>query len=183
MTKTLLILTCSLVNTAAAATITLSPGSPYDVVVQAANVFAGRAPGDLVEGFGFNVTIANPSLFKYTGETAGALFTDLSGVFAGNPMVAGVATNPVGIGPADFTGPLTLATLHFSALQAGTTMIGITSNSSDPNQGLVFANLPYGVLSASTSLSATAAIPEPSSLGLCGLAFAAVFLAAARLRD
>ena len=161
-----------------AATISLNVASPvtvgssFNVLVQATNV------GDLVEGYGFNVTIGNGSIFKYVGETAGALFTDVSSAFGGTPMVAGLATSLGGIGPADFSGPLTLATLRFTALGAGTTMIGVISSSSDLNQGLIFANLPYGSISASAPV--TAAIPEPGTMLLTSLVGAAICLARSR---
>ncbi len=164
-----------------AATISLSATSPvavgssFDVVVQTTNVFAGRSAGDLVEGYGFNVSIGNAGIFKYLGETPGALFTDVSGAFGGTPMVAGFATSLAGIGPADFSGPLMLATLRFTALAAGTTTIGVTSSSNDLNQGLIFANLPYGSISAVAPV--TASIPEPGTLLLTSVAGVSIFVA------
>ena len=164
------VLCCALGATPArASTITLgvtSPvnaGSPFDVVVRASDVFVGRAPDDVVVGFGFDVTIGDPGLFQFTGATTGPLFAPLS---LGTPMVAAFALNPLGIGPGDFSGPLTLATLHFSALRGGTGAIGVTWNSADLNQGLVYLDLPVGAISASASVTAAAVVPEPATLVL-----------------
>jgi hypothetical protein len=170
---------CSL--SAHAETITLNvtdivtAGSPFDVLVQVNGLFDGRTPGDTLLAYGFNVTVGNSSIFNYTGETAGTLFDDLT-IPGGNPMVAGIAQNLFGVGPSDFTQPLTLATLHFDALGAGTTTIGVTWDSSDLNQGLVYFDLPYGGIEASKTVISES-VPEPSSIlitatGLAFLAFA-----------
>src|SRR5262249_27440873 len=140
----------------------VNAGSSFDVLVQATNVFDGRDPLDTLLAYGFNVTIGNTAIAQYTGETPGALFDDLS-VFGGTPMVAGIASSLLGVGPGDFSGPLTLATLHFNALTSGTTSIGVTWDSSDLNQGLVFFDLPYGAIDASTNITA---VPEPETLML-----------------
>ena len=102
------ILMCALGATPAlASTISLgvtSPvnaGSSFNVVVQVNDVFGGRAPGDVVVAFGFDVTIGDPGLFQFVGATVGPLFAPLA---LGTPMVAGFALNPLGIGPADFSG-------------------------------------------------------------------------------
>src|SRR5262249_10926224 len=111
-------------------------GSSFDVLVQVSDLFNGRPPDDALLAYGFNVAVGNTSIVNYVGETPGPLFDDLT-IPGGNPMVAGIATSLLGIGPSDFTDPLTLATLHFTALKLGTTSISVTSDSSDPNQGLV----------------------------------------------
>ena len=111
----------------------VNAGAAFDVAVRVTDVFGGRAPGDVVVAFGFDVTIGDPGLFHFVGATVGPLFAPLA---LGTPMVAGFALNPLGIGPGDFSGPLTLATLHFNALHAGGASIGVTWDSSDLNQGL-----------------------------------------------
>ncbi len=152
---------------ARAATITLdvaspvSVGSMFDVTVLVTNVFAGRPLDDVVVGFGFNVTVGNSSVAEFVDSTAGSLFFPLD---LGTPMVSGIALNPLGIGPGDFSGPLTLATLHFRAIGAGSSPIGVTWDSSDLNQGLVYLDLPYGPISASTSVRAVSTVPEPATL-------------------
>jgi hypothetical protein len=155
---------------------TVSSGSSFDVLVKVNGLFDGRTFDDTLLAYGFNVTVGNSSIFSYTGETAGSLFDDLS-IPGGNPMVAGIAQNLLGVGPSDFMGPLTLATLHFDALGVGTTTIGVTWDSSDLNQGLVYFDLPYGGIDASKTVTSASTVPEPSSIlmsaaGLGFLAFA-----------
>lgn len=147
----------------------VNAGLPFDVLVQVSSVFAGRALDDVVVAFGFDVTIGDPGLFQFTGATVGALFSPLA---LGTPAVAGFAINPLGIGPGDFSGPLTLATLHFTALHAGASSIGVTWNSSDLNQGLVYLDLPFGAIAASASVRAVATVPEPSTVLLVLVAVA-----------
>ena len=163
-----LALVCAFGTTpAVASTITLGVSSPvnagssFNVLVQVTNVFSGRAPGDVVVGFGFDVAVGNPAVFQFVDATVGPLFLPLA---LGTPMVAGFALNPLGIGPGDFSGPLTLATLHFNALAAGTSSLGVTWDSGDLNQGLVFLDLPVGAISASTNVQSVASVPEPSTL-------------------
>lgn len=136
------------------------PGSSFDIAVQVNDVFAGRAADDVLLGYGFNVTIGNGSVVQYLSDTAGPLFDDLS---VAGVAAAGIATNLLGVGPGDFVAPLTLATLHFKAIGLGTTNIGVTWDPSDLNQGLVFLDLPYDAIEASTSVTA-AAVPEPATL-------------------
>jgi len=155
---------------------TVTAGWSFDVLVQVNGLFDGRTPDDSLLAYGFNVTVGNGSIFNYTGETAGSLFDDLP-IPGGNPMVAGIAQNLFGVGPSDFTGPLTLATLHFDALAVGATTIGVTWDSSDLNQGLVYLDLPYGGIAASKTVTSASVVPEPSSIlmsaaGLGILAFA-----------
>jgi hypothetical protein len=152
---------------------TVNAGSPFDVLVQVNGLFDGRTPDDTLLAYGFNVTVGNSSIFNYTGETAGTLFDDLS-IPGGNPMVAGIAQSLFGVGPSDFTGLLTLATLHFDGLGTGTTTIGVTWDSSDLNQGLVYFDLPYGGIEASKTVTSES-VPEPSStvMSATGLAFLA----------
>ena len=114
-------------------------GSPFDVTVKVNDVFDGRALGDVLVGFGFDVTVGNPAVFQYVDAMVGPLFLPLA---LGTPAVAGIAQNPSGIAPGDFAGALPLATLHFNALQAGSTTIGVTWNSADLNQGLVLPRPP-----------------------------------------
>ncbi len=138
-------------------------GSPFDVTVNVNDVFNGRALGDVLVGFGFDVTVGNPAVFQYVDAIVGPLFLPLA---LGTPAVAGIAQNPSGIAPGDFAGALPLATLHFNALQAGSTTIGVTWNSADLNQGLVYLDLPVGPISSSTDVRAVAAVPEPSTFVL-----------------
>jgi hypothetical protein len=171
------------VTPAGATTITLAApssvatGSFFDVVVQVSNVFQTH-PGDSLAGFGFNVVLGNPAVFSYQGETVGALFDDFSG-FPGSPQVVGIPSAFI-LTAADFTDPLTLATLHFHATGAGSTSIGISTDLSDPNQGLFYTLAGSDPLNASTNVSAIA--PEPATAWLGFLALFPVLGLRARRR-
>lgn len=150
----------------------LSPASgDFDVAVQLTGVFDSH-PGDAVAAFGFNV-VTDPAFLSFTGETIGPLFDDFSGIFGPSPQVAGTATSGF-LASGDFTEPLVLAILHFHAVGQGSTSIGIATDLSDPNQGLLY-------LSATDPLNATTTVnvvPEPATFLLGGLAL----LLTARLR-
>jgi len=156
----------------------VSQGSSFDVAVQATDVFTGRAADDALLAYGFNVSVGNGSALQYVGESAGPLFDDFSAAFGGTPMVAGIATNIL-INPGDFVEPLTLATLHFNASGPGSSTIDVTWDATDPNQGLVYLDLPYGAISASTDVS-VAAVPEPVTLVTFASGLTALFTARRR---
>jgi hypothetical protein len=155
---------------ASAATITLSgPSSTsgsFDVDVDASNVFA-NFPGEAVTGFGFNVTIGSP-VVMLTGVTVnGTFFDDFSGCCAGTDIVGLTnSTFILGVSAGDFTEPLLLATLHFSTIGSGTTTIGVTADSSNPDQGLYFLS---GSESFSASQRVDAVSPEPATTLMVGL--------------
>ena len=172
------LLLCAISATPALADIQLSAPSTatgsFDVLVEATNVFAAPHDADFLLGYGFNVTF-DSSLLQFTGETAGALFDDLSPLPGAE--VAGVAT-AILLGPGDFTEPLELAVLHFKVVGSGATSIGITGDPSDPNEGLVYLS-GSDAISASTRLTTSAvATPEPGTALLLFGVFAG--LAAAR---
>lgn len=152
--------------------LTVGAGASFDVTVQLTDVFATH-PGASLTGFGFDIVIGHPANVTYTGGTVGALFADLSAPFPASPQVAGI---PVGgavfgiLDASDFSEPLILAVLHFQALAAGSSTIGITTDPLDSNQGLFYAPAaptdPIDQLNASSSVD-VAAVPEPA-LGMLG---------------
>jgi hypothetical protein len=155
---------------AQAATITFStPGvvsGSFDVLVQAQDLFTGRDPAtDAVIGFGFDVSVSNAAV-SYVGATSGPLFDAASSipgtdVFA---LASGFGILP-GVGQ-----PILLATLHFNVTGTGPSNIFITSNLSDPNQGLQFFNAPFAEAIAGTiPVTAAAPVPEPATLLLSGI--------------
>jgi hypothetical protein len=192
MKKTLSLLALSLAAAlpqAHAAVVTLdvippvTAGSPFDVRVELTDVFNGRDPGATLVAYGFNVTVGSPAVVSYQGEDSGPLFDDVSFLFGGTPMVAGFATAAAGVGPTDFTEPLVIAILHFSALKNGTSTIGVTWDPTDANQGLFFSDSqPQAPISSRTSVSLSA-VPEPGGLSLCALALAGVCFLALRRRE
>lgn len=151
-------------------------GGTFDVAVRVTDLFAGRSATDTLVAFGFDVTLGDASIVQYLDATAGPLFDPLM-LSAATPMVVGFSTSLFGIGPLDVVGPLTLATLHFKALSAGFTSIGVVGDSF-PDTGLVFAELPYGLFDTSVRVSA---VPEPVILVLLGTGL--LGLAAARRRQ
>jgi hypothetical protein len=147
--------------------------STFDVAVDVTNVFA-NFPGEAVTAFGFNVTSSTGITFL--GATINsAFFDDFSGCCVGTAVIGlSDAGFLAGVGPSDFTEPLLLATLHFSAAGVGPATVGVTAdNNADLNQGLYFLSGAES-FSASERLTLTTATPEPatilvSALGLFGL--------------
>jgi hypothetical protein len=158
------------------ATITLvapaTVAGPFDVVVNATDVFAAPHDTDFLLAYGFDISYDN-SVLAYLGETPGALFTDLSGNPGIGAQVAGVAA-AILLGPGDFTEPLTLATLHFGLVGTGTTSISISGDIANPDQGLVYLG-GSDPISARTSLDASAT-PEPGAMLLAGAGLGALLL-------
>jgi len=150
----------------------IAVGSPFDVQVLATNVFNGKPAGDAVVAYGFSVAVGDSSIFTFTGEDAGPLFTDVS--FGG--LVEGFATDPAGVDAGAFSEPLILAVLHFQALKAGSTSISIATDLSDPNQGLYFADEISPDSISACVVPTVSTVPEPGTLALCGLALVGVSL-------
>ncbi len=151
---------------ASAAVVSLSapaaPAGSFDVLVNLTNVFDPPHDSDFFLGYGFDVSF-DTGILTYLGETAGPLFTDISGNPGIGAQVAGVATSIL-LGPGDFTEPLNLAILHFEVTGLGPTTISITADISNPDQGLIY-------LTGSDPISASAALtaaPEPGSIWLLG---------------
>ncbi len=172
---------------ASAATITFGVASPvtvgsaFDVTVQATNVFAGRPAGDLLVGFEFGVTVGDMSVFQFNSADVGGLFTS----FSSGSTVIGFTNNPAGLAAGDFSEPLTLAILHFTALKAGLSTIGISSNPA-LDEGLAFAADPIVPLAGSTQVQAVgpvSSVPEPSTITLMLAPVVALFRRARRRRE
>jgi hypothetical protein len=157
---------------APAATISFSaPGTAngaFDVVVQAQNLFASRDPlTDGIISYGFNVDPGNPLLLTFNGATSGPLF---------DPATTGPGTNVFGAASgfgifAPVNEPLTLATLHFTRVGAGVAHITISSDLSNPFQGIQFVNAPFAESIAGTVNVAGTSVPEPATsvVGAIGL--------------
>jgi hypothetical protein len=178
--KKLLLLTTTLAmlatfgSPASAATITFStPGvvsGGFDVVVEATDLFAGRDTStDLAISFGFNVNVSDATKLSFLGATSGPLFTDAFGQPGTNVFAYALGQHGVGIEPGA-TEPLILATLHFATAGIGGANILITSNLSNPYQGLQFLNAPFAESIAGTiPVTVAAPVPEPATLLLSGI--------------
>jgi len=157
---------------AGAEVLTLSaPGTAggfFDVFVNLTNVFDAPHDADFFLGYGFDISF-DPSVLSYVGETAGPLFDDLSGNPGITAQVAGVASSIL-LGPGDFTEPLNLAVLHFGVTGVGPTTIGISGDTANLDQGLIYLS-GSDPISASTSLNA---VPEPGAVWLLGLGLLAL---------
>jgi hypothetical protein len=120
-------------------------------------VFAGTQPGDELLGFGFNVAVGNPAVLQYLGAIVPAPFNDDTGLFPGTDVAGDVFP-----GLSTVSEPLHLATLQFKALADGTSLISISSNLADPNQGLIFLGKSIDLTGSTTA--SVAAVPEPGAV-------------------
>lgn len=158
------------------ATIALSGPStvsgPFDIVVNVTDVFAPPHDTDSLLAYGFDISFDN-TVLSYLGETAGPLFTDITGQPGLTAQVAGVATS-VFLSPGDFVEPLQLATLHFGVVGAGVSSISITGDPLNLDQGLIYLSA-SDAIAAGTRVTAQAAVPEPGTLLLGALGIAAVW--------
>jgi hypothetical protein len=134
----------------------------FDVKVQATDLFGGRDPvTDAIISYGFNVTVGEPALVTFNGANSGPLF-DAATPEPGT-AVFGAAS---GLGIFDpVAEPLILATLHFTRTGAGTVHIAISSDLTNPFQGLQFVNEPFAEPIAGTITVADpgANVPEPAT--------------------
>jgi hypothetical protein len=135
----------------------------FDMYVNVAGVFDPPHDTDFLLAYGFDLSFTN-SVLSYLGETAGPLFTDISGNPGITAQVAGVATSIL-LGPGDFTEPLNLAVIHFGVVGLGPATITITGDPLNLDQGLIYLT---GSDPIATSTPVTA-VPEPASLSLLGL--------------
>ncbi|RKY95826.1 MAG: hypothetical protein DRQ06_02835 [Candidatus Hydrothermota bacterium] len=146
------------------------PGETFEVNVVADGVtdidpFLGP---DEVLAFGFDVVY--PLSFTYNGATVGPGFFDDSASFP-DTDVAGSAFP--GISGDD----ILLASLSFTPSLAGSFSLGILSDLSDPNEGLITWLYPQIEITTSTSVNV---VPEPSTLLLMGAGLAGLGLARKR---
>lgn len=144
-------------------------GSQFDVNVVATRVFDSPHDGfDVLLSYGFNVTTGHTWL-TFMGYTPGTLFMSTET----SAQVSAVAAEAF-ILPEDFVDPLILATLTFSALEAGASSISISSIPLDPDTGLAYLTSTDEILaSANLVVQPT---PEPGTFGLMMLAGAGLIL-------
>jgi hypothetical protein len=141
----------------------ISVGESFTVDVIATGIFDNVFFDELI-AFGFDVTVLNPSLIAYNGATVNSIFWDDSASFM-NTDVAG------SVFPGITDNQITLASLGFTATSAGMTTLGVFSDLSDFNEGLIYAF--NGPVDLTTNLevsiaSNSAPIPEPATMLLMG---------------
>lgn len=138
-------------------------GESFDVEVVANNVFVGLDPFEEVLAFGFDIVNSDSTIVGFNPPaTVEPPFMDDSGFFP-DTDVAG-STFP-GITPPINSFPL--ATLNFTALAPGIVTLGIFSDVSDPNEGLVY--FLQGNQDISSTFNLNVPIPEPGTILLLGL--------------
>lgn len=157
---------------ATAASITFTaPGlvnGPFDLVVRAENLFAGRDPTDLLIAYGFNVTVSDPAVLAVTGATSGPLFDAATTAPGTGVFAAAFGQNGFGIEPGAAE-PVILVTLHVNVLQPGPASIQITSDLANLFQGLQYLHEPlHEPIAGAVHVEAVAAVPEPATLVLVG---------------
>jgi len=175
MMKTFLSFVCLLgAASAPAATVVLTPstlnpttGSTFTVDV----TLTGNP--DEVVGFGFNSS--SGPLVSFQSATLNPFFSPFPG-----PTGLDVAAFQF---PGATTSTVSLATLRFLAGPApGVVNVGITSDLSDPNQGLYFLDLALPPLNVTSSVSVSISgvpvtgVPEPGTLVLLSTATAGLWL-------
>ena len=137
-----------------------------DVIVDGVTDVDPFMGSDLVLAFGYDVDYTETE-FNYNGATVGASFFDDSWLFD-ETDVAG-STDPFGM-PVEGDNIL-LATLSFTSLAAGDYSLGILSDMSDFNEGLITFLYPQIDITSSVNVSITP-VPVPASLLLLGTGMA-----------
>lgn len=157
---------------AAAMTVSLTPpstlirvGDIFDLRVSVSGAQDGSYAGDEVIAFGLDVAIGNTALAVWTGAAvANPPFPDDTSALFLNTDVAGSVGAGTGVTGSGFD----LATLHFLALAEGTFDLGVLSDLTDSNEGIIYLGGDPRDLDASLRLTIAPAAeaPLPGSLVL-----------------
>ena len=148
----------------------------FDVTVEAGNLFVGRdVATDLIIAYGFDVAVSNPAVLSFVGAMSGPLFGPATSIGGTDVFAPAFGQNGIGVEPG-IGEPLLLATLRFNVIGSGPASISISSDLSDPFQGLQFFNRPFqepiaGLVTVSTVAPTVAptAVPEPATLLFTGI--------------
>ncbi|MBS3963012.1 MAG: hypothetical protein KGZ80_00715 [Methylomonas sp.] len=138
---------------------TILVGDVFSVDVVARNLFAGAYANDQLLAFGFDVDWAPSGLIDLASHTLYPLFEDHSEAL-GLDLAASAFP---GLTAADVIGDVRLATLQFRALAQGSAWLAVNTNSTDPNQGLIFLDQ-AAVQGLNASLNITAVPLPPAAL-------------------
>lgn len=137
----------------------------FNVDVIAKDVFSGLDPLEEVLAFGFDIFISDTSIVNLWEVEVAAPFDDKSGLLPNTDVAGSVFP---GIANDSTNDTILLATLRFLVLSKGEVSLGITSDLTDINEGLIFS------LDGSKDISSSivVSIPEPNALLLIGIGLA-----------
>ncbi|MEM9387267.1 MAG: hypothetical protein AAGA68_19560 [Pseudomonadota bacterium] len=154
-------------------------GDEFTVDVVASGVFDGLDAADELLGFGFDVVVDDPSVATFVGADVLMPFVDLSELFPDVDVAGGAFP---GVPNQQGNDVFTIAALTFSAVGAGTTSLGIVSDTGSLNEGLIYLfNDPQDITSSFTI--DVVEVHEPGALGLiAGGSLMLVLLRAQRRR-
>ena len=145
----------------------ITVGEAFGVAVLVNGVFDDASVfGDEVVAFGFDIFNSDSSIVGFSLATVNNLLFDDDSAFVQDTDVAGSTLS--GITDDSFL----IATLDFTALSTGDVTLGIYSDTSDFNEGLVYWKAGNIDITSDIDLTISAApIPEPATFLLvsCGL--------------
>jgi hypothetical protein len=141
---------------------TIRVGDTFDMDVVINDAFTGKGPLEEILAFGFDVTISDPSIVSLIGVSVAIPFDDDSAFFENTDVAGSVFP---GIPNEGSNNTLPLATVTFQAMMSGTVSVGIASDLSDFNEGLVYSLDPPADITASAGV---AVVPLPTSIWLIG---------------
>ncbi|WGS87198.1 hypothetical protein [Methylomonas sp. UP202] len=154
---------------------TVTVGDTFAADVVAHDLFGDADPGELLLAFGLNLGDLDDERLEWTGVSVNPVFSDDSAAVG---LTAAGSTFP-GLSADDTPANMTLATLYFRALAAGSAIVGIHGDLADPNQGLIFLNRGPVAIAADFNLSIVA-VPLPTGALLFASGMAAMLVRSGR---
>jgi hypothetical protein len=144
----------------------IAVGTSFDMDVFVDDVYDAFGMEDEIFAFGFDLDY-DDTAFLSTGVTVADPFVDDSALFPDTDVAGSFfSLDPLEPGPGGDN--ILLATLGFTALQAGDYSLGIVSDLLDLNEGLfVWSQFdPYDLTSSTGVTVAAASVPEPGTVML-----------------
>ena len=133
------------------------PGDTFQLEVR----IDGVEISDEVESFGFDVNY-DPLYFDYIGATVNTIdFYDNSDLFDETDVAGSIYTEFPFLFPGPNGDNILLASLSFTSLLPGNSILGITSDLSDGNEGLITFLIPQTDITKSIPVNP---VPEPATI-------------------